>query len=154
MTIITTKGVFDTRTGRAGAAAKIENEISQRVAFFGGTINAEGPTLADLAAMQEGIQYGIDAGIIERMSRLEIRTNCRECIAILLAKVPASRCIGSPFVERAKKINGRVGSSPALAEIVRLVSSHHLAIVLRVGMDDEVIGRARAAMTRTLEVAP
>ena len=143
MTIITAKGIHDPSSGAAGCAALVFIQSGWEPKTFASPITARGATEAELIAIDAGMADALDAGMLDDMSRVEIRTNCRECVAVLLACVPSTRVIGDVLIEPAKKISGWITRSDVLASIVARQRRHSLALVFRVDMDPEVVARAK-----------
>ena len=147
MTIITAKGVYDANNERAGWACTVFDEITSRQVCYSGPMSGiASPSQADLAAIQCAIETAIQGGVLSSMSRVEIRTNCQEAVAVLLSTIPASRVIGDTLVAPAKKVTARLSSFSALRLIREHVQKHNLAVVFRVAMDRSVVERARDSM--------
>lgn len=150
--IIKTKGVYDPNdcVGAAGWGVVIWTKSD---GFFtrGGSIEAQikGSTEAELIAVHRGIEAAESLGMIRSGSRVEIQTDSRELVAVLLHLIPSAQCLGPTRVESAIRVRRDLRESatmPRLVEDVRLNGLEMVFFLMKA--DARALAVARSGMNQ------
>lgn len=150
--IIKTKGVYDPNdcVGAAGWGVVL---WTRRDGFFtrGGAIEDQikGSTEAELIAVHKGIHEAQNLGLLERGGRVEVQTDSRELVAVLLHLIPSAQCLGPTKIECAIRVRRDLRESATMPRLIDDVRLNGLEVVFfLMKADNRALAAARIGMNQ------